>query len=322
MKEPVKIISIGAGVQDVFLQGKLFKPHREADGEMVEEFELGSKNDIEGVVFSTGGGGTNAAVTFARQGMHSCYMGHLGDDIAAQAVLDDLHGEGIDTSLVKHEKQAGTGYSTLLLAPSGERTILTYRGVSADFTLHEADFHSTKADWLYISSLGGNIAALRTILHYAKAHSISVAINPGKGELKHKSEMRGLLPDVSILSLNKEELQMIFDGDSLQGLVINAAEHVPCVIGTDGPKGAIAVYQDKIYKAGMYEDVPVIDRTGAGDAFSSGFVAMAATGESIEHAMTFASANSTSVVGKIGAKAGILQAHTKLHAMPIAAAKL
>jgi sugar/nucleoside kinase (ribokinase family) len=67
----------------------------------------------------------------------------------------------------------------------------------------------------------------------------------------------------------------------------------------------------------MYEDVPVVDRLGAGDAFSSGFVAMIAKGEGIEQAITFASANSTSVVGVIGAKPGILYEDAKLHSMPI-----
>jgi ribokinase len=67
----------------------------------------------------------------------------------------------------------------------------------------------------------------------------------------------------------------------------------------------------------MYEDVPVIDRTGAGDAFSSGFTAMIAAGESLEWAVTYASANSTSVVSTIGAKAGILGQTDQVHGMPL-----
>ncbi len=322
MKETVKIISIGAAVQDVFLLGKLFRPHKEDDGDMVEEFELGSKNDVEDVVFSTGGGGTNAAVTFARQGLHSMCFGHIGDDLAGQAVMDDLHKEGVDTSLMKIEKNIGTGYSTLLLAPNGERTILTYRGASETFTLHESDFHDMKADWLYVSSLGGNIEALKTIVAYAKAHNIKIAANPGKGELEQKAEIHKLIPQFSILSLNKEELQMIFPGETLEELVTTAAKQIPCVIGTDGPKGAVAIYEGKLYKAGMYEDVKVVDRTGAGDAFSSGFVAGAVKGGSPEHAITLASANSTSVVTKVGAKPGILGSSAKLHAMPIQAQDL
>lgn len=317
MKQPVKIISIGAAVQDVFLLGNIFRPQREEDGDMVEEFELGSKNDVDDVVYSTGGGATNAAVTFARQGLHSICFGHIGNDIAGQAVMDGLHKEGVDTSIVKYEKDQGTGYSTLLLAPNGERTILTYRGASTEFKMRETDFHDMTADWIYVSSLGGNIGALHTIVNYARAHNIKIAANPGKAELKQKAEIKKILPELSILSLNKEELQMIFQGRTLEELVVAASKIVPCVIGTDGPKGSIATYEGKIFTAGMYEDVKVVDRTGAGDAFSSGFVAGAVKGFSVEEAMTLASANSTSVVQHVGAKPGILKSSAKLHAMPI-----
>ncbi|MCA9308823.1 hypothetical protein KC973_00445, partial [Candidatus Saccharibacteria bacterium] len=86
---------------------------------------------------------------------------------------------------------------------------------------------------------------------------------------------------------------------------------------SDGPRGAVATDGTKLYSAGLYEDVPVIDRTGAGDAFTSGFVSVIATGGTVEEALVFASANSTSVVGKIGAKAGILHADTELQDMEI-----
>ena len=322
MKDPVKIIAIGAAVQDVFLRGKLFTPHREEDGDLVEEFELGSKNEVDGVIYSTGGGATNAAVTFARQGLHSLCLGHIGNDVAGQAVLDDLHKEDVDTSLMKTEKDHGTGYSTLLLAPNGERTILTYRGASAHFNLKEKDFHSAKADWFYISSLGGNMDAWEVIVDYAKRQNIKIAANPGKAELKKKSEMKKLLPELSILGLNKEELAMLFDGETLEDLVRVAAKQIPCVLGTDGPKGSMAAYEGKLYKAGMYEDVKVIDRTGAGDAFNSAFVAGAVSGNGVEEALTLASANSTSVVQQVGAKPGILHKKAKNHTMPITAVDL
>jgi ribokinase len=61
----------------------------------------------------------------------------------------------------------------------------------------------------------------------------------------------------------------------------------------------------------------VVDRTGAGDAFGSGFVAWYALGKSLEEAITFASANATSVVTKVGATAGILHAHARVHDMPL-----
>lgn len=311
-----RILAIGAATQDVFLHGKVFRAHNE-DGEKVEEFAFGSKNDIEGVYFSTGGGATNAAVTFARQGLRSAYMGRLGDDVAAVSVLADLHKDGVNTELVSYNHKVNTGYSVLLLAPNGERTILTYRGASIDFDFKTHDFQQAKPEWFYISSLSGDYESLKVIMAYARRHHIKVAINPGKGELAHSQEFKKLIPDISILSVNKEEAQMLFRGETCEELARHAVNHIPFVMITDGPKGSVASDGHRTYRAGMYDDVPVVDRTGAGDAFSSGFTAMLAAGKSIEEAITFASANSTSVVSKVGAKPGILPHGTKLHPMPI-----
>lgn len=315
-RENIKILSIGAAVQDVYLQGRIFAPKKEEEG-YVEEFMLGSKNELDGVVFSTGGGATNAAVTFARQGLHSMYMGKIGHDVAGSAILDDLHKDGVDTSLVGYSKDYGSGYSCVLLAPNGERTIMSYRGASSHYELEYKDFHDTELDWIYISSLEGNFEVIEAVFDYANSNNIKIAMNPGKKELEHKAKLQKLIPKLTLLSMNKEEMQSIYKGETLEELVKVANKDVHYVIVTDGPKGAVAADRWHIVKAGMYKDVPVIDRTGAGDAFSSGFTAMIAAGESLEWAVTFASANSTSVVSKVGAKAGILHSSAAVQNMPL-----
>lgn len=312
----VHIVSIGAAVQDVFLQGKIFTPKKQK-GELVEEFELGTKNEIDNVIYSTGGGATNASVTFARLGFNSWYMGRIAEDIAGKAVIDELSHEHINTSLVWYTDKVGTGYSLLLLSPEGERTILTYRGASAQYDLASNHFKKVKPDWFYISSLSGDIEALELIADYAKKNKVKIAINPGKGELKARAKFKKLLPHFDILSINKEELEELFGTADLFTLMKEANKVVPIIVVTDGPKGSYVIDGEHIYKAGMYKDVPVIDRAGAGDAFCSGFVAMVAQGETIQKAITYGSANSTSVVSKIGAKTGILRSTSNLDGMVI-----
>ena len=147
-------------------------------------------------------------------------------------------------------------------------------------------------------------------------------MNPGKKELEAKAKLKKLIPKLTILSMNKEEMQQLYEGKTIEELVRAANKDVHYVIVTDGPKGAVAADRWHLVSAGMYEDVPVIDRTGAGDAFSSGFTAMIAAGESLEDAVIFASANSTNVVSTIGAKAGILHHGAKIHAMPLKVVEL
>lgn len=312
----IQIVSIGAAVQDVFLEGKIFKPEKD-EGELVNKFELGTKNEIEGIIYDVGGGATNASVTFSRIGLNSWYMGRVGADITAKAVYEVLHKEDVNTSLIWTSSKLGTGYSTILLAPNGERTILTYRGASSQYHLKPANFKAVKPEWFYVSSLSGDMDSLEEIVAYAKKRKIKIAINPGKGELKAHGRFKKLLENFEILSINKQELEELFGTADLFTLLKKANQYVGIVVVTDGPKGSYVADGKNIYKAGMYKDVKVIDRAGAGDAFCSGFVAMIAFGKEIEQAITYASANSTSVVSKVGAKTGILRSYKGLLSMKI-----
>lgn len=313
------MLAIGAAVQDVFLShSDEFKPV--SDKTVHEQFmklELGAKADVNNINFTTGGGATNAAVTFARQGLHSEFMGTIGHDPAAQAVLDDLDQEGVVSTRVSYSEKYNTGYSVLLLAPSGERTILTYRGASTHYDAKNFDLKDSDADWLYVSSMAGSMDALNKIFTQAKKLGIKIMFNPGKGELKQPAKLKSLLEDVDVLSVNKEEMQTIVEGDTLEELARHAMHYVPVAIVSDGPNGVMATDGKTIVRAGMYEDVKVVDRTGAGDAFGSGFLSKWAKGKSLKEAIVFASANSTSVVTLIGAKKGILSEGAKLHEMPL-----
>jgi len=313
------IVSIGAAVQDVFLShSDEFKPVTDKTmHEQVMQLEMGGKADVNNIDFSTGGGATNASVTFARQGLHAAFMGVVGHDPAGQAVLDDLDAESVDTTHVSYSKRLNTGYSVLLLASNGERTILTYRGASTHYDVKHFNLDDVTCDWLYVSSMAGNMEALSSILHQARDKKIKVFFNPGKGELNHPAKLKGLLDDVDVISVNKEEAQTIVQGETPEELARHLLNYVSVAIVSDGPDGVVATDGKTVVKAGMYEDVRVIDRTGAGDAFGSGFLSQWSQGRSLKDSVIFASANSTSVVTKIGAKAGILHHGVQLHEMPL-----
>ncbi|MEO6109860.1 MAG: carbohydrate kinase family protein [Candidatus Saccharimonadales bacterium] len=319
MMHMVTICALGAASQDVFLSGKGIKAQLDPQtNEYVEEFKLGAKLNVDGVTFSTGGGATNAAVTFARQGIESHFIGRVGDDFAAQGILHELDHEHIDTSKIIKDTKLGTQYSTILLAETGERTILIYRGAANGHLPQEYQSINFGAyDWLYISSFSGAMDALEVIITHAKAQGVKIALNPGSAELEQADKLRGLLEDVDLLLMNKEEAMLVVSGQDSEELARHGLHYCPTVVISDGPNGVVATDGKTVVKAGMYEDVPVLDRTGAGDAFGSGFLSQWAEGKSLKEAVVFASANSTSVVTKIGAKEGILHKGTVLHDMPM-----
>lgn len=317
MISKLRMLCIGTATQDVFLRGPIFKPVCDKDGNCFEHLPLGEKLDVEEVIFTTGGNAANAAVTFARQGLDTNFMGVIGVDPAGEAVLRDLDIDDVGTRHLKQLEDFKTGYSTILLAPNGERTILRSHGNKIHADGSDLDLEAiSKADWLYLSSLG-SMSLLEKVIRIAGKNGVQVAINPGTMEIREADKLRNLLDDVAVLITNKEEMQKLVEGETTEELLRHAAHIVPVVLISDGPRGSVATDGQKIIKAGMYKDVKVVDRLGAGDAFGSGFVAMFAQGASLAEAITFASANSTSVVTKIGAKAGILHSGVKLSKMPL-----
>jgi ribokinase len=318
----LRMLAIGSATQDVFLVGsKVFTPMCE-HGVCYEHLPLGAKLELDDVVFTTGGNASNAATTFARQGLDSEYMGVLGTDPAAEAIMRVLDHEGIDTKSVHQSDKYTTNYSAILLAPTGERTILTHHGNTLKADGSDINLKAiAEADWLYVSSVG-TMDLLEKIVTIAAKNGVKVAFNPSASELKNKSKLKTLLEDVHVLIANKEEMQLIFEGKTLEDLVRHACNIVQVAIVSDGPKGAMVSDGKELVWAGMYEDVKVVDRLGAGDAFGSGFVAMYAQGKKLEECITFASANSTSVVTKVGAKEGILHKGAHLHEMPLKATTL
>jgi len=311
-----RIVSIGAALQDVYLiDHDDFGTNKRG---FFNQLELGTKVDIDKIQFSTGGGATNAATTFARNGHESIFMGCIADDTAGTAIINSLDDEGIDSSYVTYVNNIHTGYSVLLLAPNGERTILTCRGASAKFdSLNPDDLDNIYPDWLYVTTFRGNMDMLDQFFTKAKSLGAKIMFNPGNLELAHQRKLLGLLSDVDVLLVNKSEAKKIVQGTSLHELILRIKNYVPAAIITDGNQGAIANDGTEVYRLGLYEDVPIKDATGAGDAFGSGFLAAYAGGKSFKDSLVFASANSTSVVRKIGSKAGIISQNTKLHTMPI-----
>ncbi len=321
-----RIIALGSALQDLYLidrddfgASEIYSYTEAKSKSVFGDLLIGTKVDIDKLNYEVGGGGTNAAVEFARHGHDSIYLGNIGHDAAGMAVLDCLEKEGVDTNYVCYAAKRSTGCSVILLDYyTGERTILTHRGASAKFSnLDEKVLDEIQPDWIYVTSLRGDFGTLEKFFKKAKQLNCKIMFNPGKLELEKPKELSKLLRYISVLLVNKDEARQIVPGTVLTELVSHLNNYVEIAIITDGSMGAIATNGEKTYRFSVYEDLPVRDTTGAGDAFGSGFLAHLASGKSFRQSLIYASANSTSVVSKLGAKAGLLCGTEELHQMPI-----
>ena len=317
------IVTIGSATRDNFLilDYKLINSKESPSGKVIA-LPFGEKLGVDRVYFTLGGNSANAAVTFARQGFKTACAAKIGNDLPGQELLADLNKEGVNTSLISKSKDFPTAYSVLLLdKKTGERTILNNHGASDSFTIKDLNLKKMKAKWWYVSLAGEADKMYFDILDFARENKIKIAFNPSGHHIKHRSkDILKSLKNISFLVLNEgEAAELVGIPFQKEKKVFKKLDSlIPGIVAvTNGPKGVTVCDSSRIYKAGIFSEKKLVDRTGAGDAFGSGFVAglmdkgeeckkNICKPENIAYAIRFASANATAVVEAVGATPGIL----------------
>ena len=321
------VITIGSATRDVYLKSEGFEIRKHADSPTgVEQcFPLGVKIEVKDIVFTTGGGGTNAAVTFARQGLKTSCVGVVGKDFNGKEIIKELKQERVRPFFSIHSDNL-TAYSVILVHPNAERTILSYKGEGQHFEPEKIPWRKLRAKWFFLGSMGGNWDMLEKAFEHASSRNFKIAFNPGGKELAHGlGKLKPFLAETDIFSVNKEEAEGLLNPKSQNTnhkQIPNPNEQYSkpeeilkeldrlvkgTTILTLGPEGVIVSDKKSVYKAGT-PDSPKVERTGAGDAFVSGFVSQYILSDGdIAKSIQFATANASSVVANYGPKAGILK---------------
>lgn len=312
MADKPDVISIGDIVTDVFIkllddQAKIYE---DESGQWLS-MPFGTKLPYETVQTVEGvGNASNAAVSFARLGLKSAFITNVGDDKIGREMIDSLHANKVDSRFVRinPDKVSNVHY---VLRYQVERTILIK---------HEAyDYHwphlrpDETPEWMYFSSVSEHALTYHDQLAdwLAEHHEIKLAFQPGTFQIEAGVErLKRIYEQTEVLIVNREEATEITGGNHEDYRDLLSRMHAmgpKIAVITDGSKGAVASDTKAIYRMPLYPDPkPPIDRTGAGDAFASTFVAALIKGNNIAGALQWAPINSMSVVQAVGAQAGLL----------------
>ena len=218
-----RIVSLGSALQDIYLiDHDDLTATSIGDSAIFGKVIVGSKVDIDRISYEVGGGGVNSSICFARHGHEAVFVGNVGRDPAGSAVLKVLDREGVDTSYINFLERKMTGTSVVLLdSKSGERTTLTYRGASEQFgNFDEKDLDLISPDWMYVTTLRGDIDTLKRFFRHAKEIGVKIMFNPGVRELEQSEKLVKLLKYVDVLIVNKSEAARIVPGTVLTELFI------------------------------------------------------------------------------------------------------
>jgi ribokinase len=335
------IITFGSATWDIFMKPKNFQIAKIK--KFVSKkgicFNLGSKVDVDSVYFSSGGGGTNTAVFFSKQGFRTAYCGKVGDDISGREIIQELDKSGIETKFIFKTKEKPTNHSVILNPFSKyekDRTILVYRGAAG--LLNKKDIQSCFNDcernktayarWFYIAPLSGKfcVSATEEIIKFAHRNKIKVAFNPGSSQLAmFPLRLIKTLKQVDVLILNQEEASLLTKVSFQEEKKIFSKirkMYSGIAIITKGSNGSVVLSEDNIYQAGVLKS-KIIDRTGAGDSYASGFISgFIRRNADIEYAMQLGTANATSCLKKWGAKNGLLEKGARFKKVKVSKTKL
>jgi len=314
------ITTIGSITLDVLFyttNGRVIPNHSDPTCSEYLAFERSAKIRSDRIFFLPGGGAANAAVTFARLGLRPTLIGAVGRDAIGKQCIDFLRAEGIGTMRVQTSARFPTGISFIVnVGKKNDHILFIYRGAAQALVCNRQILSSAKSPWIYLSSLSGhwikNMKAIQAYLN--KRQDRRLAWNPGSEQIRSKSAViRKLIRRTDVLIVNEDEaLELLLrwgrsiprPGPAKLAKMLHSFGPRMTLV-TSGHRGAHLYDGHTMYfqpaKVGK-----TVNKTGAGDSFSSGFIAGMILFTSIRKALKLAMYNSASVVTHYGAQTGIL----------------
>ena len=312
MAQKPDVISVGDIVTDVFIKLLDDQAREYTDDQgrwltmpFATKIPFDMAETIKGV-----GNAANAAVAFARLGLNSAFATNVGSDQEGRDMIAALQTNQVDTRFVSinQDKVSNVHY---VLRYQVERTILIHHEI---YDYHWPHLRPDEMpSWIYFSSISQHAMEYHDqIADWLEGHpEVKMAFQPGTFQMDAGVErLRRIYAQSDILIVNREEAAFITGGNrddyfDLLNRIHGLGAQVAVI--TDGPNGAVASDGKEAYRMPLYPDpAPPVDRTGAGDAFASTFVAALIKGNTIAGALQWAPINSMSVLQKVGAQAGLL----------------
>lgn len=317
-------VTVGGAVEDITVytrETSIIENRKDLLCQKLMAFEYGAKLKVEKSFSTFGGGASNAAVNLAGLGFGVAILAALGDDLRAQAILDNFQKKNVDTRLVRRVRKCESGFSFLVAGFDGEHVAFPHRAANDSLRIGREEMAALRdTTWIYLASLSGKWEDVLKKVFSVK--STRVAWNPGQTQLS--AGFKALSPylrQTFVLSLNKDEaIELVksskdyadndnkFFNNSRNLLKALKSFGPQIVVVTNGQRGADAYDGEKFFHQDIVKSKKVVDTAGVGDAFASTFVAgLELFRGDIQRAMLAGCRNTASVVSAQGAQNGLLR---------------
>jgi ribokinase len=268
MKTTFDVICLGAALVDMVAQ---VERHPLDDDEVF----------VSDLKLLSGGAAANTAYSCAKIGLSSAFLGKLGkNDVFGAKIIEDFNEVNVNTTLIKYSKQYGTGSAYVALNKEGDRRIYAHSGAANYLSKEDVIEKELKASKIIFLSSLKNIEPFIEAAKIGEKNNITVILNPGMLIIDQGLEnISELLKKIDILILSQREFRTLLNlKDRLDDEIIRDKAKILLEYGmktliiTMGDKGAFLLTNKKSELIPAMKIEQVTDTTGAGDAFSAGFI--------------------------------------------------
>lgn len=268
--------------------------------------ELGETVHGHHVKASPGGKASNQAVAAAKLGVPTRMVGRVGADAAGAAMLEALHGAGVDTQTIETTQATQTGLAIVTHTDQGKNAIIVIQGANQTLAADELHHILDEIDPgdVVVTQLEVPVPVVRRALELGRERGATTILNAAPA-----ADVRALLPFVDVLVVNEFEVGIVADmrtptESAARDAAIRLAEaHGFTVVLTLGEAGAVVAQQGRCAEVPPFP-VQAVDSTGAGDTFVGALAAFLALGHPLETACYWASAAGAHACLHVGAQAG------------------
>lgn len=315
-KQTLKTMSIGGATFDLFVHTDHSVVH-EMNGMPAFTLPLGTKIRVQGIEGQPGGGACNTSTGLSRLGCSAYFCGIMGSDQWGQNLLAAMKKQDVNTDYATIVDGETSSFSILLVASNGERVTLYEPGTNTH--LDKVTFAREAAatmDWIVLNHLNRESCEIEddVVEMLTTIQGPGLTWNPGGCQIErglHEKQNEQLLAHTTILLVNTSEAMQLTGVSTMDEALYRLSAAGPrfvCI--TDGANGSYATDGEmKFFCPALPCDL--VDTTGAGDAFGTGFTWAIASGRDLPTALKAGTINAKSVVSAIGAQPGLLT-HTEM----------
>jgi len=278
----MKILGIGNAIVDVICKVKeqFISQNNLSKGNMKlifneNEFQkLLANLKIEKTV--SGGSVANSIVGLSQLKNEVGFIGKISDDDLGNKYEEGLKKENVDFFYTRKKENIPTGTCLILVTPDSERTMCTYLGIAGKISENDVDITAVKKSELiflegYLWDEGEPKKAFDKAINNAR--KVAMSLSDQFCVDRHKSSFLELVKNkLDITFANEDEIKSLINTNNFDDVIEFAKQIKKLIIITRGEKGAISINNSEVVEVGIKKNLKLVDLTGAGDLFASGYL--------------------------------------------------